>query len=310
MSSDLTFLTNEPGNSLLDRFHALLGKNTRFFDCLVGYFFISGFYKLYPSLEHTEKARILIGLKTDATVFESLERGKEQLELLSKSHAQTKEELPAEILGELDRAEDTADVERGIDKFVQWITSGKLQVRVYPSEKIHAKVCILTFPEGHYDVGRVITGSSNFSQSGLVDNLEFNVELKNRSDYEFALNKFNELWANSVDVTKDCATTIEIKSPYAQFTPYELYLKFLYEYFRGELNLPDEIEDMYLPAGFKKLKYQEEAVLNARKVLDEYGGAFLSDVVGLGKTYMSALLAQHLNEPSLVIAPPLGGDKR
>ena len=29
-----------------------------------------------------------------------------------------------------------------------------------------------------------------------------------------------------------------------------------------------------------------------------------SDVVGLGKTYMSALLAQHLNEPCLVIAPP------
>ena len=52
------------------------------------------------------------------------------------------------------------------------------------------------------------------------------------------------------------------------------------------------------------MKYQEEAVLNARKVLDEYGGAFLADVVGLGKTYMSALLAHHLNEPCLVIAPP------
>ncbi len=107
-----------------------------------------------------------------------------------------------------------------------------------------------------------------------------------------------------MDVTKDYVTTIEVKSPYARFTPRELYLKFLYEYFRDELNLPDEVEDMYLPAGFKKLKYQEEAVLNARKVLEEYGGAFLSDVVGLGKTYMSALLAQHLNEPSLVIAPP------
>jgi hypothetical protein len=102
-----------------------------------------------------------------------------------------------------------------------------------------------------------------------------------------------------VDVTKDYITTIDVKSPFAQFTPYELYLKFLYEYFRGQLNLPDEIEDMYLPTGFKKLKYQEEAVLNARKVLDEYGGAFLSDVVGLGKTFMSALLAQQLNEPCL-----------
>src|SRR6266496_1641282 len=309
MSSDLTFLTNEPGNSLLDRFHALLGKNTRFFDCLVGYFFISGFYKLYPSLEHTEKARILIGLKTDATVFESLERGKEQLELLSKSHAQTKEELPAEILGELDRAEDTADVERGIDKFVQWITSGKLQVRVYPSEKIHAKVYILTFPEGHYDVGRVITGSSNFSQSGLVDNLEFNVELKNRSDYEFALNKFNELWEDSVEVSKTYIDIVELKSPFAHFTPYELYLKCLYEYFKSELSYEQEPESPYLPARFKKLKYQDDAVTGARKILEEYGGVFISDVVGLGKTYMSAMLAQQLDGRTLVLAPPTLLDK-
>jgi len=107
-----------------------------------------------------------------------------------------------------------------------------------------------------------------------------------------------------VDVTEDYVTTIKVKSPFGEFTPYELYLKFLYVYFRDELNLPDEIDDMYLPPGFMKLKYQEEAVLNAHKVLEEYGGAFLSDVVGLGKTYMSALLARHINEPCLVIAPP------
>ncbi len=43
-SSDLTFLTNEEGKTLRDRFVTLLSKDTRFFDCLVGYFFISGFY--------------------------------------------------------------------------------------------------------------------------------------------------------------------------------------------------------------------------------------------------------------------------
>jgi superfamily II DNA/RNA helicase len=303
MSSDLTFLTNAPGSLLLDRFQALLGKNTRFFDCLVGYFFISGFYKLYPSLEETQKIRILIGLKTDATVFDSLERAKEQQELF-KSHAKTKEDVPNDILEELERAEDTVEVERGIRKFIDWVACGKLQLRVYPSDKIHAKVYILTFPEDHYDVGRVITGSSNFSQSGFVDNLEFNVELKNRSDYEFALRKFEELWEHSVEVTKTYVDTIQKKSPYADFTPYELYLKLLYEYFKDQLNLPEEIEDIYLPEGFKKLRYQEEAVLSAKSTLDAYGGVFLSDVVGLGKTYMSALLARELEGRSLVIAPP------
>lgn len=304
MSSDLTFITNEPGKHLRDRFGVLLGDDTRFFDCLVGYFFISGFHKLHPTLSKTEKIRILVGIKTDQPIVGLIQTAKAQQELVLESHAHVRQQLPADILSEFQRCSDSSDIEEGVRKFVEWIKSGKLEVRAYPSERVHAKLYIMTFHDGDRDKGRVITGSSNFTEAGLVDNLEFNVELKTRADYEFALAKFNELWAKSVDVTKDYVTTIEVKSPYAQFSPYELYLKFLYEYFRGELNLPEEIEDIYLPAGFKKLKYQEEAVLNARKVLDEYGGAFLSDVVGLGKTYMSALLARHLNEPCLVIAPP------
>jgi hypothetical protein len=270
----------------------------------VGYFFISGFHKLHPSLSRTEKIRILVGIKTDRATYDLIQIAKEQQEFVLESHAHVRQQLPGEILTELQKSGDSSEIEDGVRKFVEWIKSGKLEVRAYPSERLHAKLYVMTFVDGHIDKGRVITGSSNFTESGLQENLEFNVELKTRADYEFARAKFNDLWAKSVDVTKDYVTTIEFKSPYAQFTPYELYLKFLYEYFRSELNLPEEIDDIYLPTGFKKLRYQEEAVLNARKVLDEYGGAFLSDVVGLGKTYMSALLAQQLNEPCLVIAPP------
>ena len=304
MSSDLTFITNEPGKQLRDRFGVLLGDDTRFFDCLVGYFFISGFHALHPALEKTEKIRILIGIKTDRTTVELMHTATAQRKLALESHADVRERLPGKLLNELQKSGDSAEIEGGVRKFVEWIKAGKLEVRAYPSERVHAKLYIMTFHEGDRDRGRVITGSSNFSEAGLQDNLEFNVELKHRTDYDFAIQKFNELWAGSVDVTKDYVTTIEVKSPFAKFTPYELYLKFLYEYFRSEINLSSEIENAYLPTGFKKLKYQEEAVLNARKILDEYGGAFLSDVVGLGKTYMSAMLAQHLNEPCLAIAPP------
>lgn len=303
MSTDLTFITNESGQTLRNRFKDLLRGHTRFFDCLVAYFYVSGFFRIYRSLEHTEKVRILIGLSTDRTTVNLLQQaGQGELDLAS--HAEAKEQLPSEILRELEKADDTAELEEGVRKFIEWVRTGKIEVRVYPSEKIHAKIYIMTFVEGHIDAGRVITGSSNFSQAGLQDNLEFNVELKNRSDYEFALNKFNELWQHAVDVTETYVDTIEKKSPFAQFTPYELYLKLLYEYFRGELNRPEELEDVYLPSGFMKLKYQEEAVLSAKRVLDEYGGVFLSDVVGLGKTYMSAMLARELSGRSLVIAPP------
>lgn len=93
MSTDLTFLTNEAGKTLRDRFGALLTDDTRFFDCLVGYFYISGFYKLYPALEKVEKIRILIGLKTDRAAYELLQRAKEQAELKLQSHASTKEQV-------------------------------------------------------------------------------------------------------------------------------------------------------------------------------------------------------------------------
>ena len=303
-SSDLTFITNEAGPCLSDRFAILLGKDTRFFDCLVGYFFISGFYRLYPALENVEKIRILIGLQTDRAAYDLLQRAKEQGELSFQSHASSKEQVSKDLLAELEKSADSADIETGVHKFIEWIRSGKLEIRAHPAKNLHAKVYIMTFAEGDRDKGRVITGSSNLTQAGLQDNLEFNVELKNRADYDFAIAKFNELWATAVDVSQPYEDTIVNKSPFASFTPYELYLKFLYEYFRNELNRPSELEDMYVPVGFKKLVYQEEAVLNARKVLDEYGGVFLSDVVGLGKTYMAALMAQQLDGRHLVIAPP------
>src|SRR5436309_12048398 len=109
MSTDLTFVTNEPGNNLRDRFSTLLTKDTRLFDCLVGYFFISGFHKLYPALTNTEKIRILIGIKTDGAAYELIQTAKEQQEFVLESHAQVRERVPGEILGELQRSVDSSD---------------------------------------------------------------------------------------------------------------------------------------------------------------------------------------------------------
>ena len=96
-----------------------------------------------------------------------------------------------------------------------------MEIRAYPSQNIHAKLYIMTFAEGDRDVGRVITGSSNFTQAGLVDNLEFNVELKNRADYEFAKKKFDELWLENLDkgmlllkaIIQEYAVFSEMNSP-------------------------------------------------------------------------------------------------
>lgn len=301
-TSDLTFITNESGLSLLERFNTLI-KDTRYFDCLVGYFYTSGFHRLYRSLELTEKVRILVGIGVNPESFRLLEYAGKETTL---SHAEIKQKMPEYIVTEFNNSDDNFQVEEGVSKFIEWLRSGKMEIRAYPSQRLHAKVYIMSFADDDRDAGRVITGSSNFTEQGLADNLEFNVELKNRSDYEFAKNKFEELWENAVDVSEKYVQTIEQNTWLNHnITPYELYLKFLYEYFKDELNRNDEVFAKYLPQNFKKFEYQEQAVLNAKKILEEYGGVFISDVVGLGKTYISAMLAAQLESRTLVIAPPV-----
>lgn len=305
MSSDLTFITNEPGYTLKERFEVLI-NDSRLFDCLAGYFYTSGFYAIYKSLEKTEKIRILIGIGTTKETYDLLKTGLNERQLMLQfSHAETKEKIADMVEKEMEDSEDSQKVEEGVYKFIEWIGSKKLEIRAYPSQNIHAKLYIMTFTEGDRDIGRVITGSSNFTQSGLIENLEFNVELKNRADYEFVKQKFEELWKDAVDVSEKYILTIQTKSWLNQnITPYELYLKFLYEYFRDELSTTDEVFIKYLPQDFMKFEYQKQAVLNAKKILEEYGGVFISDVVGLGKTYVAAMLTGQLDGRTLVIAPP------
>ena len=63
--NDLTFFTNETGQTLGDRFNKIIKSNTKYFDVLVGYFRTSGFYQLYEALENVEKIRILVGINVD-----------------------------------------------------------------------------------------------------------------------------------------------------------------------------------------------------------------------------------------------------
>ena len=306
MNNNLSFITNEENQSLRDRFRTLI-KDSSCFDCLVGYFYSSGFHAVYPALENTDKVRILIGISTNRQTWDMMEQASGQhQQTFTFSHAETKREFNDLVESEMAESEDSSDVENGVRTFIEWIERGKLEIRAYPSQRIHAKLYIMTFGESDRDTGRVITGSSNFTQSGLVENLEFNVELQRPEDYHFALKKFNELWDDSVDVGERYIETVQNRTWLARnISPYHLYLKFLYEYFKDELNQLGEVSTKFLPQNFKKLEYQEQAVLNAKKILLEYGGVFIADVVGLGKTYISAMLAGQLNGRILVIAPPV-----
>src|SRR5665648_151458 len=308
--NDLTFFTNEPERNLYDRFNSILKSNTQFFDILVGYFRTSGFFLLYPAMDDIEKIRILVGLNVDAKTVEIINQANVEITLESFSHKEAKQMFANAIENEFSVSDDSFDVEQGVKTLIEWIKNGKIEMRMYPEASIHAKVYIMRkdmdkVPDQY---GSVITGSSNFSMAGLKNNLEFNVELKDSRDVEFALNKFEELWKQSVEISDIYVDTIKEKTWLKDdVTPYELYIKTLYEFFKEEINQDREaLLNELIPDGYMRLQYQIDAVTQAKKILEAYGGVFIADVVGLGKTYICAMLAKTLkNKRKLIICPPV-----
>lgn len=308
--NDLKFFTNEPDRDLYSRFSAILKSNTQFFDVLVGYFRSSGFFKMYESLETVEKIRILVGLNVDRFTVKIIDRASEELQFAAISTNEGKAVITEEVEREFETATNSAEVEKGVRVFLDWLKCGKLEMRMYTEAPIHAKVYIMRKdPTKVFDTfGSVITGSSNFSEAGLINNLEFNVELKDYADVRFALDKFEELWSKSTDIKDTYIEAVEQNTWLRNdITPYQLYLKTLYEFFKEEINADKENFETLLPDGYMRLQYQIDAVTQARQKLDAYNGVFISDVVGLGKTYICAMLANSFNRNAykLFICPPV-----
>lgn len=318
--TDLTFFTNEEGHTLLSRFKSTL-KDTQLFDVLVGYFRASGFHQLYDALEPVEKIRVLVGLSVDRDSYEMMQYHEQSSTIDFESHQRTKKRYQQTLKEEIENSNENENkLEIGVRKFIEFLKADcqdpvidrfyngngkKLEIRAYPTKNIHAKVYIGKFKPEDRDYGFVITGSSNFSESGFVANREFNVELRTKRDVLFAENQFNTLWKESVDISEDFVDTIQNKTWLNdQILPYELYLKLIYEYLEEDINLADEFEP-FLPDGFMKLKYQNQAAIQAKKILETYNGVFLADVVGLGKTFITALLLQQLKGRTLVVCPPV-----
>ena len=136
-----------------------------------------------------------------------------------------------------------------------------------------------------------IIGSSNLSLSGLVDNTELNVEVHGKGNHEQLTRWFNDLWDEAEDF--DAELMRELRSSWAlnAITPFELYVKVLFELVRDRLEHP--LQSM--PSDFPPLTdFQWAAVQSALRILKKQNGVILADVVGFGKTLMGTALLKWL----------------
>lgn len=308
------FFTNESDNSVFDKFKGIIENmaNLHALHAVVGYFRSSGYFALQPYLKNIKDIKILVGINVDQMFAEAQRKGL----LFFSDDVRTKEEFLKWFIQDIKEAEYSQAVESGILQFIEDLISGKIEVRAHSSKTIHAKF-YLFLPEKHspHSDGWVIMGSSNLTSAGLgikkSPNYELNIALKDYDDVQFTKNEFEKLWAESTSILPTDIQKFKEKTHIGQkFTPFEIYVKFLIEYFGKNIDYdPDTVGD--LPTTYKKLSYQIDAVNQGFQMLLDHNGFFLADVVGLGKTVVAAMTAKRfliangsLNTKILVIYPP------
>lgn len=308
------FFTNRKERTIFDKFTGILEemKDIYALHAVVGYFRSSGYFALQPYLKNIKDIKILIGINVDQMFAEAQRKGL----LYFGDEKKTKEEFLNWFIQDLKEAKYSKEVEDGILQFIEDIVNEKIEVRAHRSKTLHAKF-YLFLPEVHTENsdGWVIMGSSNLTEAGLgikkSPNYELNIALKDYDDVQFTKDEFQKLWEESTSILPEDIEAFKKETHIGQiFTPFEIYIKLLIEYFGKNIDYdPDTVGD--LPNKFKKLSYQIDAVNQGFNMLMEHNGFFLADVVGLGKTVVAAMIAKRfliangsLNTKILVVYPP------
>jgi superfamily II DNA/RNA helicase len=308
------FFTNQGNNSLLKKFEGVFTniESIRHFDALVGYFRASGYFKVRPFLEKIPKIRILVGINVDQLIKKYHDRGQLYLE----NTDETKAEFLEEIIKNIQEANYDEATEKGILQFIDDLVNEKIELRAHPKKKIHAKVYIFrpaNFNE--YAPCEVITGSSNLTDAGLgvnpESNYEFNVSLRDYEDVKFATDEFERLWDESVPILQADAERIKNQTYLRDnFSPFELYIKMLIEYFGKRVDYDPYNIDLLLPPKYIRLKYQSDAANQGYAIMMKHNGFILADVVGLGKTIIACMVIKKFiyengtHTKVLVVVPP------
>jgi|APTNR8051073442_1049403.scaffolds.fasta_scaffold00523_22 superfamily II DNA/RNA helicase len=308
------FFTNQDGNSLLKKFDGVFKniESIRHFDALVGYFRTSGYFKVRAFLDKIPRIRILVGINVDQLIKTYHEKG----QLYIHNSSETKADFLTDVINDIQNADYDETTEKGIIQFLDDLISGKIELRAHPKKKIHAKVYIFRpVPFNEYAPCEVITGSSNLTDSGLgahpEANYEFNVSLRDYQDVKFATDEFEKLWDESVPILHAEAGAIK-KNTYLRddFTPFELYIKMLIEYFGKRVEYDPYNIDLLLPDKFMRLKYQSDAANQGYAIMMKHNGFILADVVGLGKTIIACMVIKKFiyengtHSKILVVLPP------
>jgi superfamily II DNA or RNA helicase len=258
-------------------------------DIATGYFEIGALLGLDDEWQKIDKIRILMGDEVSKRTKKAFEAGlKNIVDRLDRSLEQEKEKN---------------HFLTGVSAIVEAIKSGKIECRVYRKDKFHAKAYIT---HGRMDVigSSALVGSSNFTHPGLTQNIELNVQITG-APVAVLQEWYEEHWENAEDVSLDVLKAVERHTH--EYLPFDIYTRSLQQYFSGHEETATEWEKHSSRIYPVLAKYQKDGYGSLIKRANKYGGAFLCDGVGLGKTFIGLMLierfVQHENKNVALFVP-------
>lgn len=247
---------------------------SRSIDIASGYFEVGALLALDGDWQKLDNMRILMG---------------DEVSLRTK---RTFETAFALVAGKLD---DSIESEKqrnhflsGAAAIVDALKGGKIECRVYRKDKFHAKTYIT---HARLDVvgSSALVGSSNFTVPGLTQNIELNVQITG-TPVAVLQEWYEEHWEAAEDVTPSVLRTFE--RHIRQYLPFEVYARSLQQYFLGHEETASEWEKSGSRIFPVLARYQQDGYGGLLKRAEKYGGAFLCDGVGLGKTFIGLMLIE------------------
>ncbi|MBX3214349.1 MAG: hypothetical protein KF850_20105 [Labilithrix sp.] len=293
------FVDNLDGNTLaaalrayLDELHAKLKEPTTL-RIASGYFNPEGFATIADRLARLKEVRLLLGAEPvpPPALPVRLPGAPRGARWAREVVANALSEHSRGLTSDRDRVPFEPQHDGAIRKLVEVLRSGTIKVKRYEKAFLHGKAYVFGDQEG------ALVGSSNFTYAGLHKNLELNLGSYQPSVVTRVTEWFDRLWEEAAEF--DLAALYEAR--FQPYPPYLIYLRTLWELFRGDLR-PEAVRD-----NLNLTSFQRDGVWRVRRLLEERGGVLVADEVGLGKSFMAGdIIEEYLRKRRtrvLVIAP-------
>lgn len=263
-------------------------------DFASGYFNPEGFALLIPALRGCRRIRLLLGAEPTPALLRTPRspgaprKEKWEQQLVQRAITETEQGM----LSERDRIPFVPEADGAVRDLLAFLREAPIEVRRYEAGFLHGKAVLFGDRQG------LFSGSSNLTLAGLTRNLELNVGSFQPSLVGKAATWYEELW----QAAKPYDLAALYADRFAEYDPYLVYLRVLWERYGDELEI--EAEE---GGRIRLTTFQRDGLDRALRILARYDGVLIADGVGLGKTFLAGEMLRRAveddNRRALLISP-------